>query len=137
MLLCTRSWLTIMVSPGYSPEAQWSPFCWPRSPATKRHSHFGSNMVKRNGLLCSNMVKYSKEINSNIANKAGHISTQTRGDVCICTLYPPKYLAFAHRITPNIKDWFGCSDHPTHKSTNSYPDPDHEKVVNVDDNGDH
>ena len=55
----------------------------------------------------------------------------------ICTLYPPKYLAFAHRITPNIKDWFGCSDHPTHKSTNSYPDPDHEKVVNVDDNGDH
>ena len=83
------------------------------------------------------MVKYSKEINSNIANKAGHISTQTRGDVCICTLYPPKYLAFAHRITPNIKDWFGCSDHPTHKSTNSYPDPDHEKVVNVDDNGDH
>ena len=54
---CYAPGLTTMVSPGYSPEAQWSPFCWPRSPATKRHSHFGSNMVKRNGLICLNMVK--------------------------------------------------------------------------------
>ena len=50
-----------------------------------------------------------------------------------------------HRITPNIKDWFRCSNHPTNKSTNGYPDPDMvimrkwsmiDGDVNVD-NGDH
>ena len=43
---------------------------------------------------------------------------------------------FPHRISPNIKDRFCASNHPTHKSTNSYADPDggHEEGVNGDDN---
>ena len=116
-----------MVSPGYSPEAQWNPFCWPRSPATKRHGHFGSNMVKRNGLICPNMVKYRQTKLSYMAKPAPreygkieqrnelkfsqlsrshlNITTQTRGDVCICYL---------HTVSPQI---FGiCSPyHPKYQ----------------------
>ena len=114
-------------------------------------------MAKYGKIEQRNKFKYSQRIRSHL-----NITTQTTGNVCICyclTVFPqifgilspspqifgicssyfPKYLIFAHRVSPNIKDWFGCSNHPTHKSTNSYPDPGggREKVVNVDDNGDH
>ena len=73
---CYAPGLTIMVSPGYSPEAQWSPFYWPRSPDAVMQP----KMVTRNNQI------WPKDT-----------TNQTRGVVLDISLqYLPKYLVFAH-----------------------------------------
>ena len=125
------------VLPGYNPVALWSPFCWPRLPAPQ----ISSNMPPKYGKKwLPNMVKTTVHL-ANYgqicgANKYGKIRPNGQ-DTSLCNKDKLKVMFwFPHRISPNIKDWFRCSNHPTHKSTNGYANPDggHEEGVNGDDN---